>query len=180
MAMTYLIIAHLFADFILQSNRLITWKTKRITGVLTHVGIFAIVALLLLFPYLIFWETWAIVILVSIFHLIIDQTKINIALRFDTYALPFITDQMLHFLSLIIGGYYLNTLPLVLPKTGFFVSIYTNPTVISLILAFIFLAYIVNILFFQQDRSKAMNTSKIVSFVIIYIFYVAAALFMLQ
>lgn len=180
MAVTYLIIAHLFADFILQSNRLITWKTKHIVGVLVHVGIFAIVALLLLFPYLIFWETWAIVILISIFHLIVDQTKINIALRFDTYALPFITDQLLHFFSLLIGGYYLNTLPLVLPHTSFFVSVYTNPTVISLILAFIFLAYIANILFFQQDRSRAMNISKIISFVIIYIFYVAAALFMLQ
>lgn len=179
MATTYLIIAHLLADFILQPNRLIAWKTKRFRGVIVHVCIFTAVALIIMFPYLIHWQTWAIIGGVSIFHLIIDQTKINIALKYDTYALPFITDQALHFLSLVFGGYYLSTLPFKLPSNFFFTNIYTNITVIGVILALIFLGYVIDILFFQKDGSRKMNTSKIISFVIIYIFYVGTALLMM-
>jgi Protein of unknown function (DUF3307) len=178
MVTTYLIIAHLLADFILQSNRLVAWKMEQFRGVVVHVCIFASVALIILFPYLTHWQTWAVIGGISIFHLIVDQTKINIALRYDKYTLPFIADQALHFLSLILGGYYLNTLEFDLPKTMFFNDIYSNVTVISVILALIFLGYIVDILFFQNDRSRKMNKSKILSFVIIYIFYVAAALLM--
>lgn len=179
MATTYLIIAHLLADFILQSNRLVAWKTKQFRGVIVHVCIFSVVALLILFPYLIHWETWAIIGAISIFHLIIDQAKINIALRRDAYVLPFITDQALHFLSLIVGGYYLNTLPYTLPDNFFFNEIYSNIIVIGVILALIFAGYIIDIIYFQEDRSKKKMITKIISFAIIYIFYVAAALLML-
>jgi len=179
MPTTYLIIAHLLADFILQSNRLIAWKTKEFRGVIMHVCIFATVALIILFPYLIYWQTWAVVGIISIFHLIVDQTKINIALRYDKYALPFIADQALHFASLILGGYYLSTLPFNLPNNFFFNHIYTNIAFVGIILVFIFLGYIINILFFQQNQSRKTSISKVASFVMIYIFYAFTALLML-
>jgi len=179
MATTYLIIAHLLADFILQSNRLIAWKTKQFRGVIAHICIFAAVSLIILFPYLGYWQTWAVISAISIFHMVVDQAKINIALRKDAYVMPFIVDQALHFLSLIIGGYYLNTLPLDLPSNFFFDNIYTNIMAVSFVLALIFLGYIVDILFFQNNRSHKMNVSKIASFMGIYIFYVAVALLML-
>jgi len=179
MATTYLIIAHLLADFILQSNRLVAWKMKQFRGVVVHVCIFAAVALLVLFPYLGYWQTWLIVGAISVFHLVIDQAKINIALRRDAYVMPFVADQMLHFSSLIIGGHYLNKLSFELPSNFFFNNIYTNATAVSVVLALIFLSYILDVLFFQHNRTRKMNISKIASFVGIYIFYVAAALLML-
>ena len=179
MPTTYLIIAHLLADFTLQSNRLVAWKTKQFKGVVVHVCIFAAVALLMLFPYLIYWQTWAIIGAISVFHLVVDQIKINIALRYDKYVLPFIADQALHFLSLILGGYYLSTLPFILPKNFFLDHIYTNLDFVGFVLAVIFLVYIVDILFFQQDRSRKMNINKIISFTFIYIFYASTALLML-
>lgn len=176
MATTYLIIAHLLADFILQSNRLVALKTKQFRGVVVHVCIFSVVALLILFPYLVHWEAWAIIGAISVFHLIVDQAKINIALRRDAYVLPFITDQALHFLSLIVGGHYLNTLPYTLPNNFFFNEIYTNIIVIVIILALIFVGYIIDIIYFQEDRSKKKIITKILSFTAIYILYVAATL----
>ena len=126
MVTTYLIIAHLLADFILQSNRLVAWKMKQFVGVIVHVCIFAAVALIILFPYLTHWQTWAVIGGISFVHLIIDQTKINIALRYDKYALPFIADQALHFLSLVLGGYYLNQLTFEIPNNFFFNNIYSK------------------------------------------------------
>lgn len=177
MPTTYLIIAHLLTDFTLQSNRLVAWKTKQFRGVIVHVCIFTAIALIILFPYLIYWQTWTVIGAISVFHLIVDQTKINIALRYDKYAFPFIADQALHFLSLIVGGYYLSNLPLNLPNEFFFTDVYTNKALISVVLTLIFVGYIIKILFFQKDRSLKMNTSKIISFTIVYIFYVGVALF---
>ncbi|MBA4337038.1 hypothetical protein C0416_04695 [bacterium] len=179
MATTYLIIAHLLADFILQSNRLVAWKMKKFRGVVVHVCIFAAVSLVTLFPYIANWQTWAVIGAISIFHLVVDQAKINIALRKDAYVAPFVADQALHFLSLLLGGYYLNTLDFNLPNDFFFGYIYGNPCVVGIILALIFLGYVVDVLFFQHNRSRKMNISKVASFVGIYIFYVAAALLML-
>lgn len=179
MATTYIIIAHLLSDFVLQSNRLVAWKMKQFRGVVLHVCIFATVSLVVLFPYIAHWQTWLIVGTISIFHLVIDQAKINISLKKDTYVAPFVADQALHFLSIMIGGYYLDRLEFDLPVNFFFDEIYKNPCVISIILGLIFLGYIIGVLFFQRERSRKMNISKIASFVGIYIFYVAAALLMI-
>lgn len=175
MATTYLIIAHLLADFNLQSKWLIDWKMRSTKGVLLHVAIFTIVACIFLFPYLGRWETWLVIGLISILHFVTDQIKIDIALKSDKYILPFIADQTIHFVSLIIGGYYLQTLDIKLPETYFYEAIYTNLYVVAAILVIIFSIYAVDIMFLQKTKPKKIKYRRLASFTFVYIFYVAAA-----
>lgn len=180
MTTTYLIIAHLLADFIFQPNKLIKWKMRSFKGVLFHVVIFAIASGLLLFPYLAKWETWMVILVISMIHFIIDQIKINIALKYDTYSLPFIADQAIHFLSLILGGYYLSTLEISLPNTWFFENLYTNLAVLFVVLMIIFVIYSADILFVHKAKSKKRKISKLISFSVVYIIYISAALLLIN
>jgi hypothetical protein len=188
MVTTYLIIAHLVNDFLLQPRKLIEWKIKSAKGVIAHTVILFFVSLGFLFPYLGNWEVWAVLVGISVVHFFVDQAKINIALKYDNYPLPFIADQAIHFLSIIIGGSLLRNV-VEFEWTWFYQNVYSNNWVIVLLLAIVFVGYIVGILFFQKKPLKlpakfagkeksahASSGMKIGLFTFVYIFYVAAAL----
>lgn len=189
MITTYLIIGHLLNDFLLQPYKLIQWKMKSYVGVLTHVIILAFVSAAFLFPYLGRWETWAVIGAISIVHFIIDLAKINIALKYDNFPLPYLADQAIHFIIILIGGGLLVRVAFVPPDTWFFHNIYSNVWVWVGCMAVIFAGYMISILFLQTKKLVAKTVkgtkgnipsvsraTKIFLFVAVFICYFLAAI----
>ncbi|MFC1656051.1 DUF3307 domain-containing protein [Patescibacteria group bacterium] len=188
MITTYLIIGHLLNDFLLQPYKLIQWKMKNFTGVLVHVLLLAGVSAILLFPYLGRWETWAVIGGISVVHFITDLAKINIALKYDNFPLPYIADQAIHFISILIGGGLLARMEFSLPNSWFYENVYSNVWVWVACLAVIFIGYMVSIFFLQTKRLVGKTVKgtqgnipfvsrsmKILLFVFVYIAYFSAA-----
>ena len=169
MITTYLIISHLVSDFLLQPARLIKWKMRSYKGTVFHVFIFELISLLILFPYLNRWETWVIVALVGIVHFFTDQAKINIELKKDTSDVPFIGDQGIHYLSLILGGHFLDTLNMDVCYKWFGTCLEQNLSVWMIVMGIIYLIYCTKIALTHKTKKRIFG--KIVIFTLVYLVY---------
>jgi len=89
-----LLIAHLLADFIFQSDKVVREKKKGLSSKWFYLHIFTVG----LFTYLLYaqWANWWAPILIMVMHAAIDLLKIRINVK---DPLGFITDQLLHMLS---------------------------------------------------------------------------------
>jgi len=96
-----LILAHLFADFPLQSNALARLKKYHLTGVLLHVAIYMAVTALLLENLLVYWP---LVAGLGAVHFLIDGAKMRFAQGKDG-PLAFLIDQSLHLVSMVAAAY---------------------------------------------------------------------------
>lgn len=101
-----LILAHLFADFPLQSNALAKLKKYHLTGVLLHVVIYMVVTTLLLADP---WRHWPLVVGLGVVHFLIDAAKMRFAQGNDG-PLAFLLDQLLHLASMIAAAYLAHQL----------------------------------------------------------------------
>ncbi|MDE5791800.1 MAG: DUF3307 domain-containing protein [Muribaculaceae bacterium] len=115
-----LISAHLFGDFIFQTDRLCKMKysdnlTTRLSGLTIHSGIQALLSYLFIAK----WTLWSVPLSIFIFHFIIDFVKV----RYGGKKLSsFIIDQCAHY-TVIVGiwwilifkGNYLNAFTTFLP-----------------------------------------------------------------
>lgn len=115
--LTTLLLAHLFADFPLQTNGLAKLKKSSLTGVFIHVMIYMVVtALLLQDPF----HYWPLVLGLTAAHFIIDAGKTICKLKSEVYC--FILDQGLHFATVAFAAYlahqYWSPAPVgILPNT---------------------------------------------------------------
>lgn len=188
MITSYLILSHLFADFVLQPKKLINWKTKSPLGVLMHVAIFFAVAVIFLFPYLIYWQTWAVIAGISLLHYACDQIKVYAESKKETFPMPFVTDQTIHLVSLIIGGNILKQQAFEIEATYFYENIYTNWGVWFAIALAIFVVYAFDVIFLQrayltsytlkkEDKKnrKRIVRQKLHTFTFIYILFILVA-----
>ncbi len=96
-----LLLAHLFADFPLQSNTLVRLKSSHLAGVLLHALIYTIVTALLIDQWLAYWP---LVVGIGLTHFAIDATKPLIGTKIDEVR-AFLVDQCLH-LATMIGATY--------------------------------------------------------------------------
>lgn len=95
-----LLLAHLFADFPLQTNALAKLKDTRFEGVFYHVLVHvAITALLIKDSF----QYWPLIVGVGVVHFGIDALKI--LLPFKKGVLYFLADQFVHLVSLVIAAY---------------------------------------------------------------------------
>ncbi len=95
-----LLLAHLFADFPLQTNGLAKLKKERLAGVFIHVLIYvAITAMVLREPL----HYWHLIVGLGTVHFIIDALKAQSTPRLETFY--FVLDQSLHLLSIAIATY---------------------------------------------------------------------------
>lgn len=172
MPITYLIVAHFLADFTFQPNRLLKMKYASAFGTFVHVSIFALIAVILLVPYLNFWQTWAVIGGVSMVHFITDISKINLSRKSKAYVLPFLLDQMVHLLSIIAGGLVLTQLDVTF-TVG---SLYLNNFIWLGVLSAIYILFVIDILFIQKRDSKKMINAKLIAFTIGFLIYAAAAI----
>jgi hypothetical protein len=118
--MTYFLLltfAHVLADFLLQSDRLVKQKKERstrITALAIHAGIHLLLYVLFLLPWFIRENEWSlpavlifmgVVLSIAVIHFIIDYFKEIISARLTSqkqHALIFIVDQLLHIVSIVL------------------------------------------------------------------------------
>jgi hypothetical protein len=101
------LLAHLIADFPLQTNWIINWKRKSWPGVLLHSIIVVIVTGAFIFPWL--KEMWPILLGIGVGHFVIDRWKIQVEqtrwLRPLGQAGYFLADQLLHVAVLLVAAW---------------------------------------------------------------------------
>lgn len=174
MITAYLLVSHLISDFILQTTRLVAWKIKTFRGTLFHVAIFCLTSLVVLLPLLYNLQVWIVILLIGIVHYFTDQIKINIELKKDPSDVPFIADQGIHYLSLVLGGYYLDSLTLLTVKDWFGAQLYGNLYFWLIILIAIYLIYSIKLALIHKTRRKIFQ--KILVFSFVYLIYLGTFL----
>lgn len=180
MILGYLILAHLLGDFVLQPNKLVLWKIKSKAGVFVHALVHFLINIIVLFPFIAKGALWLIpaALFISSIHFCIDQTKINYDLKHDKKVLPFLIDQLLHLLTILLVYFFLGKIELNIPNTNFY-EIYTNIRIIIFCSLIILVTTVVEIYRFQKNREKdrkatlKLNSDKmlnrLISLTLIYI-----------
>jgi hypothetical protein len=98
--LTTLLLAHLFADFPLQTNGLAKLKKKGLTGIFLHVLVYIMITtLVLVYPL----RYWHLIVGLGMVHFGIDALKLRYKHTFEPFY--FIIDQCLHFLSIGIAAH---------------------------------------------------------------------------
>lgn len=158
MLLGYLILGHLLGDFIFQPNKLVLWKMRSKIGTLAHTAIHFILNLLILLPFIINGYIWLIGVAfgLSFMHFWIDQVKINYDLKHDKKVLPFLIDQLLHLLAILVIYFFIQNITLALPTDDFY-AIYTDIRLIIFISFIILSTTVVEIYLLQKKREKNNN-----------------------
>ncbi len=105
-----LYLAHLIADFPLQTNRIYKLKAESNQGILLHVAIHLLVAAVLIEDLLAHWPVF---LVLGITHFMIDWTKLKFPGQRQTPG--FLIDQFAHLLTIIVIAFWQPHLPTVLP-----------------------------------------------------------------
>ena len=95
-----LLLAHLLADYPLQTDRLVLAK-KHLPGLVLHVAIHWVVMMLLFLP--VIGIMWPFILIVALFHFVIDAFKNFLGKKRPQWVIgPYIFDQTLHISSLLL------------------------------------------------------------------------------
>ncbi|MCA9933734.1 MAG: DUF3307 domain-containing protein [Ardenticatenaceae bacterium] len=101
-----MLLAHLVGDFVLQWDKLASWKSRELKGVLAHGTVVFIVTWLFSLPFDPTW--WRGVVFIGITHIFIDAIQLYVKPPIPA-LLRFTLDQIAHFtiilIALIIGGF---------------------------------------------------------------------------
>ncbi len=158
MILSYFILAHLLGDFVFQPTRLVLWKIKSNKGVFVHAFIHFVINLLILMPIIINGYFWLIYIIfgISFLHFWIDKEKINYDLKHDKKVRPFIIDQLLHLLTILLAYFFISRIQLILPDTYFY-QVYSDIKIISFVSFLVFFTAVIEIFSFQFQREKNIH-----------------------
>jgi|LAHQ01.1.fsa_nt_gb hypothetical protein len=106
-----LVLAHLVADFPLQSARVYRMKLMHLAGQLPHAGIALATTALVCYPLAGEWSFWAFAAAAALLHLLIDALKVDLAERSARGGglWAFCADQALHLATL--AAVFLTPLP---------------------------------------------------------------------
>jgi hypothetical protein len=107
-----LLLAHLIADFPLQTDSVFAVKKGRGWGVFLHGTIFGLVAILLAKPFLKMEAVWGGLFILWLSHIAIDKGKlILVGGGRNDHLAYFLLDQALHIGSVVLIGLLLNRIP---------------------------------------------------------------------
>jgi len=107
-----LLLAHLIADFPLQTDAVFAVKKEKRWGVLLHSILFGLVAILLAKPFLGSGAVWSGLIVLWLLHTAIDKTKlILVSGRRGDHLVYFLSDQVLHIAALALASSVLIRIP---------------------------------------------------------------------
>lgn len=98
--LTTLLLAHLLADFPLQTNALAKLKRVSLTGVLIHVLVYVLITALIIREPI---RYWVLIVGLGIVHFLIDSLKLRYQHWLETFY--FVIDQCLHLISIAIATY---------------------------------------------------------------------------
>lgn len=175
MILAYLILAHLLGDFIFQPSKLVLWKMKSKKGILVHVLVHFVLSSILLIPYLINGHLWLLIVAfgLSFVHFWIDEAKINFDLKNDEKVLPFLLDQLMHLLTIIVAYSLIQGFTINLPNTAFY-KVYLDVRLTAFLTFIVFVTTVVEIFHFTRAREKhgatklKIDTNKMLTRVIIF------------
>lgn len=104
-----LLLAHVIADFPLQTDAIYRLKTRYSWGVLPHVLICTLINILVLYPYLNEPTVWSAIVVLGLIHTILDRTKISVSEKISRDSFfHFFLDQVLHVLSVWLVALWLT------------------------------------------------------------------------
>jgi hypothetical protein len=99
--LTTLLLAHLFADFPLQTDGLAKFKRESLMGVFLHVLVYMLITTLVIREPLAYWP---LILGLGVVHFLIDALKTRYKQTWETFY--FVIDQCLHFLSIAIATFW--------------------------------------------------------------------------
>ena len=151
----HLIIAHLLADFVFQSNDLVREKQKKLSGHVKHAGLLAFFTALAVLP---FWHdpmAWIVIALVAVSHFFQDQFKIYAEHSWNkkNTAWPFFLDQILHLAFIAGGAALLKNFTATLLNAPWF-DLYRNEKAALFILFLILLSFALEVLLYQIQKNR--------------------------
>lgn len=154
----YLIIGHLIGDFLLQSSALVAYKHRSVYGIILHSLIIWFSHTLLFIPYLNSLKVFLIVTAVAFLHFCIDYTKIQLKFKNKYPIIPFLLDQLAHFIVLIFATIVLkNSEPQLFLTSWWFEILYQNETLLTYFAGVIFFSYTLDIVYLTFKLQKNAN-----------------------
>lgn len=152
-----LLLAHVLADFPLQTDTVFRLKQKSMMGVLLHAGIFTAVALIIFFPFLAQAAAWTAILALTLLHIVIDRAKVFLSLRKarDNF-IYFAVDQVLHFVSIWIAGDWLGRTTLA--TTPSIPALYYNDRFFLILIALVLASFAGSLVIFYVEQSLLHRT----------------------
>ncbi len=151
----HLILAHFLADYPLQSDALVAYKTKRFAGIVLHSLTHVLTSVLLGFPFVLQGNFWLAIAVVFVTHNMLDQGKVWIHRRFKkaNKFLFYCLDQVAH-LAIIVGTSWLWLRNLVPDFGGYWLAVYQNMTLLNFILVLTLVTFFYDVTRWTYRNSK--------------------------
>jgi len=108
-----LLLAHLLGDFPLQTNRIFRMKLAGILGLIIHVAIHLIAAILLI-PSA--EQYWMVLLVLGVSHFITDWSKVRLQHPNRSFLPGFLIDQGVHIVVIILLSIWQPNIPSILPQ----------------------------------------------------------------
>ncbi|TFB08373.1 DUF3307 domain-containing protein [Candidatus Atribacteria bacterium MT.SAG.1] len=170
-----LLLAHIIADFPLQTKQIFRVKMNTKWGVILHTTIVLIFSILFIFPYLEKPKVIAILLIIFLSHTIIDKIKLERSKKTNTNNLKvFLIDQVLHISIIVILTFnFTEKVLLTSPFNNVFLSdlihLYNNDILIISLIGYIFSVFFIPILLIyikEEDvlyKPKKLKEQKIIN-----------------
>ncbi len=170
-----LLLAHVIADFPLQTKQIFNVKMNTEWGVMLHTFIVLIFSILFTFPYLENLKVIAVLLIIFISHTIIDKLKLKYSKRTSTPSLKiFLIDQVLHISIIAILTFsFTEKVLLTFPFNNVFLSylidLYNNDIFVISTLGYIASIFFIPILliFIKEEdipyKSEKLNKQKVIN-----------------
>ncbi len=148
-----LLLAHLLADFALQTDLIYKLRVKYSWGVVFHSSVFAVFSLLCLIPYLSAGRTWFLILILWGSHTVLDKLKINYIVSTGEDSIWwFLMDQLVH--VVIIAGVSIALLSNeVIELPWFYHGIYYSDLFFKFANGYIFSLFVPVALFYYIEKT---------------------------
>ena len=163
-----LLLAHIIADFPLQTKQIFRVKMNTKWGVILHTIIVLIFSILFTFPYLEDPKVIAILLIIFLSHTIIDKIKLERSKKTNTNNLKvFLIDQVLHISIIAILTFnftekVLLTSPFNSVFLNYLIDIYNNDILIISLIGYILSIFFIPILLiYIKEEDIPINTQKL-------------------
>lgn len=149
-----LILAHFLADYPLQSNWLVAYKTKKFAGIVLHSFTHVVTTILVCLPFVGSGKLWLGAAFIFVTHNFLDEGKVVLNRRHPKHLfLWYVLDQIGHLLT--ITGVVWAAGPIVPTLSGSWINFYTNTTLLKFVLILVLVTF-----FYDVTRWTWRNAKK--------------------
>ena len=162
-----LLLAHIIADFPLQTNQIFKIKTNTEWGVLIHTLIVLIFSILFALPYLEDIKVIIVIVVIFLSHTVIDKLKMEYSKKTKNQSIRILLlDQVLHIAIIAILTFnftesYLLISPFNIPLINYLIDIYNNDIFIVSLIGYIASVFFIPILLmYIKEGDIPVNLAK--------------------